>query len=183
MNLYILKYNNYFNRLVKRENNLSSYLKYQVGDVIENVNFKPNDGVNTYQILNKQPTGLGDYLLAVEDNEIKSRWFIIESTRTRGGQYRLTLRRDLVVDNYTDIINAPCFIEKATLNNDDPLIYNKEDMSFNQIKTSETPLKDETGCAWVVGYIPRDAFSTQKEIQGNVILDNTADITVSALAN
>lgn len=183
MNLYILKYNNYFNRLVKRENNLSSYLKYQVGDVIENVNFKPNDGVNTYQILNKQPTGLGDYLLAVEDNEIKSRWFIIESIRTRGGQYRLELRRDLVVDNYADIINAPCFIEKATLNNNDPLIYNKEDMSFNQIKTSETALKDETGCAWVVGYIPRDAFSTEKEIQGNVILDNTADITVSSLSN
>lgn len=33
------------------------------------------------------------------------------------------------------------------------MIYNSEDMTFNQIKTSETLLKDKTNCPWIVGYL------------------------------
>ena len=29
-------------------------------------------------------------------------------------------------------------------------------MSFNQIKTSETLLKDRSGCPWIVGYYAKD---------------------------
>ena len=151
MNIYLLNYNNYYNRICKKEDTLTDYLEYQVGDTIQGVNFNPNDGVNTELIVNTNQRA--NYLLAVEDNIINSRWFIIESTRLRNGQHKLMLRRDLIADNYNDIVNAPCFIEKATLNDSDPAIFNSENMTFNQIKTSETELKDETGSAWIVGYI------------------------------
>ena len=153
MNIYLLNYNNYYNRICKKEDTLTDYLNYQVGDTIQGVNFNPNDGVNTELIVNTNQRA--NYLLAVEDNIINSRWFIIESTRLRNGQHRLMLRRDLIADNYNDIINAPCFIEKATVSNNDPAIYNKENMTFNQIKTSETELKDKTNCNWIVGYYSR----------------------------
>lgn len=64
----------------------------------------------------------------------------------------MTLRRDLLADYYYELIDAPCFIEKATLNSDNPLIFNREDFTVNQIKTSETMLKDETDCAWIACY-------------------------------
>ena len=154
MNLYILKYNNYYNRTIKKEDSLTDYLQYQLGNVIQGVSFNPGDGIATQQVVNLSEDQIGDYLLAVNEyNEIDSRWFILDCRRERTGQYTLTLRRDLVVDNYNSIISAPCFIEKATLDDSDPMIYNSEDMTFNQIKTSETQLKDETGCAWIVGYI------------------------------
>ena len=154
MNLYILKYNNYYNRTIKKEDSLTDYLEYQLGNVIQGVSFNPGDGIATQQVVNLSEDQIGDYLLAVNEyNEIDSRWFILDCRRERTGQYTLTLRRDLVADNYTAVISAPCFIEKATLDDSDPMIYNSEDMTFNQIKTSETQLKDETGCPWIVGYI------------------------------
>lgn len=154
MNLYILKYNNYYNRTIKKEDSLTDYLEYQLGNVIQGVSFNPGDGIATQQVVNLSEDQIGDYLLAVNEyNEIDSRWFILDCRRERTGQYTLTLRRDLVADNYSNIISAPCFIEKATLDDSDPMIYNSEDMTFNQIKTSETQLKDETGCPWIVGYI------------------------------
>ena len=155
MNLYLLKFNNYYNRIVKKFDTLAEYLvtPYYNNDVVENVNFNPNDGVDTEQIINSN--GKFDYCILSDGITIESRWFIIECKRERNGQYRLTLRRDLVADNYNSIINAPTFIEKATVSNSDPAIFNNENMGFNQIKTSETLLKDETGCAWIVGYYAR----------------------------
>ena len=181
MNIYLLNYNNYYNRICKKEDTLTDYLGYQVGDTIQGVNFNPNDGVNTELIVNTNQRA--NYLLAVEDNIINSRWFIIESTRLRNGQHKLMLRRDLIADNYNDIINAPCFIEKATVSNNDPAIYNKENMTFNQIKTSETELKDETNSAWIVGYIPKNSFQQDTEIKGDIILKEAVDITVQDISN
>ena len=181
MNIYLLNYNNYYNRICKKEDTLTDYLNYQVGDTIQGVNFNPNDGVNTELIVNTNQRA--NYLLAVEDNIINSRWFIIESNRLRNGQHKLMLRRDLIADNYNDIVNAPCFIEKATLNDSDPAIFNKENMTFNQIKTSETELKDETNSAWIVGYIPKNSFQQDTEIKGDIILKEAADITVQNINN
>ena len=181
MNIYLLNYNNYYNRICKKEDTLTDYLNHQVGDTIQGVNFNPNDGVNTELIVNTNQRA--NYLLAVEDNIINSRWFIIESTRLRNGQHRLMLRRDLIADNYNDIVNAPCFIEKATVSNNDPAIYNKENMTFNQIKTSETELKDETKSSWVVGYIPKNSFQQDTEIKGDIILKEAVDITVQDINN
>lgn len=98
-------------------------------------------------------------LVVNEFNEIVSRWFIIESVRDRAGQYTLTLHRDLVADHYDELVNAPMFIEKATLPDSDPAIYNNENISVNQIKKSEDLLKDETNCPWIVGYMSSKPYT------------------------
>ena len=160
MDIRILKYNNYYNRIVKYEKTLDDYMKYVIAAIF-NANFKPNDGVTAQCVFNYNSALKdkgGDYLLVCDDQgNIDSRWFIIESVRLLNGQYRLTLRRDLIVDNLSLLLDAPCFIEKATLDNSNPLIFNKENMTFNQIKTSETLLKDAAGCGWIVGYTAKGA--------------------------
>lgn len=169
MTLYFLRYNNYYNRMVKKEDSLEGYLGYAVGSPLTGcINWNPNDGVDTDQVVNSftwETFENPDYVVVVNDaNEIDSRWFVIENTRLRNGQMKLLLHRDVVVDNYEAILEAPMFIEKATpLSTNDPAIYNKENMDFNQIKVGETLLKDETGVPWVVGYIPRDAFTAKNE--------------------
>ena len=170
MQLLLLHYNNYFNRIVKKENTIADY-KAADADYkeVSNINFNPGDGVNTSLVL-----GLGqngslfdgdefDYLVAYEvvdnANVINSRWFIIEQDRERAGQFELTLKRDVLADNYTDVVNSPIFLEKGFINDvNDPLLYNSESMNLNQIKQLEIPLMDETKSGWVVGYIPSDAF-------------------------
>lgn len=177
MNLYLLNYNNYYNRIVKKFDTLSAYLvtPYYQDNVIENViNFNPNDGVSTEQVCNNPDKF--DYAILAEGNEILSRWFVIECKRERNGQNRLYLKRDLVADNYQAIIDAPCFIEKATVNANDPAIFNKENMGFNQIKTSETLLKDETGCAWIVGYYARSDADSIVTMSGTTVRNFPVDI-------
>lgn len=155
--LYLFNYNNYFNRIVKKESSLSNY-----GTPIytlDNTNFNYNDGVITNHVINYNGQD-GDYLIITEtvDNTetIASRWFVIENQRTRGGQHTLTLRRDLIVDNYDKVINAPMIVERAKINSiDNPLLYNPEGFSFNQIKKQEILLKDKIGKAWYVLYFKK----------------------------
>ena len=181
--VYLLKYNNYYNRIVKKEDTLGAYLTQDcLLDTFENVNFVPADGVDTTLVVKHEGPN-PDYLIVADGNDIESRWFVVESDIIRGGQYRLTLHRDVIVDSYDLVVNAPCFIEKATLSNDDPFIFNSENMTFNQIKQSETLLKDETQSAWVVGYIPKDAFPDGATVTGDAILDDSADITVAGIEN
>ena len=117
------------------------------------------------------------------EEDIVSRWFVLEWKRTRSGQYQAILKRDVVADNYNQVINATTYIEKATISDpNDPLIFNSEGMAFNQIKQSETPLKDETKSGWVVGYIPSDWSGGT--IQSNVVINTAqADIEVNGLSN
>ena len=155
--LYLLSYNSYYNRQIKIEDNLQDYAQYlAVLAPISNINFNPNDEVNTQQVINMSDSATPDYLLVVDTatNTLLSRWFIIDKTRTVSGQWNLTLRRDLLADYYNDILNADTFIEKATLAYDDPLVFNSENMGVNQIKTREELLTDKTGCSWIVGYYP-----------------------------
>lgn len=186
MNLYFLNYNNYYNRIVKKEDTLEDYLDYLLGEPVQGViNWNPNDGVSTTQILNSWQYDTPDYMLAVtEDGEIDSRWFVIESQYLRNGQYQVELYRDVIVDNYDTVINAPCFIEKATPQSiRDPAIYNNEDMTYNQIKHNETLLWDETKCPWIVGYIPRDSFDTDTTVSVEAQLSGSADITVENISD
>lgn len=169
MDLYYLSFNNYYNRQLKVLGTLSEYLTYVVGQTDGDRNFNPANDITVKFISNRDRDEIGDYMLAVDDGVIVSRWYILNGDRTRQGQYQLTVRRDVLADYYTQVLTAPCFIEKATLDTGDPMIFNKEDMTVNQIKTSETLLKDRTGCAWVVGYIPNDAFSTSTTITSNYI--------------
>lgn len=160
MNLYYLHFNNYYNRIVKKFDTLAEYLVWPYYDnvVTNSIAFNPNDGVITTQVANV-PVGNAftyDYAILADGNDIVSRWFILDANRNLNGQYRLSLKRDLFADSYAPVLDAPAFIEKATLNYNDPMIFNSENMTFNQIKKSETPLKDETGCPWIVGYIARE---------------------------
>ena len=158
VNLYLINYNNYFNRTLKYLENINEYAEYD-SIVFPNINFNPNDEVSTEQIVNVDDNNTFDYVIITNPgtNEILSRWFLIDKTRIRSGQWKLNLRRDVVVDYWNVIKSAPCFIEKATLAFEDPRIFNSEDMSFNQIKTSETLLKDRSQCAWIVGYYSKDS--------------------------
>lgn len=176
MNILLLKgFNNYFNRIVKKystltdyQNNSSSYLNYT------SINFNPNDGVATELIVGSPSqqelefngggvahgvplkwefNGTPDYAVCYEMEGtpaaavIKYRWFVMEAERTRNGQYRLALKRDVIADHLNEVLAAPCFVEKGIINtNSDPMLFNNEQMSFNQIKQSEMLLKDNTGC-------------------------------------
>lgn len=160
-NIYFLHYNNYYNRIVKREKSLDDYRLYQVGDPLLETNFNPNDGVNTMHYVNWElqiPETMPDYCVVqeIDTGEINSCWFVIEAVRTLQGQMQFTLRRDLIADFYDEVTSATSFIEKATLSPSDPFIFNREDFTVNQIKKGEDPLKDPGGIAWIVGYLSSD---------------------------
>ena len=112
---------------------------------------------------------------------ILSRWFVTESVRTRKGQYKFTLRRDILADKYDLITNAPMLIERAMVNNvNNPLLYNPEGFSFNQIKKEEYLIKDATKSAWYVLYFKKNLAS--KEITFNPksgIEDHTISTTIA----
>lgn len=150
--IYVIKYNNYFNRRLLKEDTLESYLAHEYIRY-DNINFVPNDGISTSLVLNIQDYDDYDYLLNVQNNVIVSRWFIVDSSRTRENQYKLTLKRDSIADYYDDIKDDSIYVEKAMLPLSNPLIFNEENMSFNQIKKAEFPLKDSSGCAWICGYV------------------------------
>ena len=191
MNLYFLKYNNYYNRIVKKEDTLEGYLQYLVGEPVQGViNWNPGNGVDTQQILNSWNYPTPDYMLAVtEDGEIDSRWFVIDADYQRNSQYRLSLHRDVIVDNYDAVLNSTAFIEKGYLSNNNPLIFNNENMGFNQIKQSETLLSNNLKTPWIVLYLSR--YHTDD--QGNYVYNqftgefideadkNTADYELNSL--
>lgn len=211
-NLLIGNYNNYFNRVIKKEDTFTEQGLPMVKDyiskmtnthTISNINFNPNDDAYTKIVLGKGDYNLPEGEESVEpdyavlyktegdpfnDGIIVSRWFVLECVRIRGGQYELSLKRDVIVDNYRDIVNSPIFLEKGFINDvNDPLLYNSESMSVNQIKQLEVPLKDETECGWVVGYIPSDAFPKVEpeydRVEKNVTVPMAADITVNSLSD
>lgn len=170
MDLYFLKYNNYYNRVLKIGSDyLPDYEDYFVGTV-PGSRFNPHDGVST--VLDSTPymeeDNLPDYCLVGEGTEVKSRWFVIDAVRIRQGQYNFTLYRDLLADFYNEIKEAPVFVEKGTLSATSPLLFNQEDITFNQIRKEPTLLYDKTECPWVVGYIPSNAFEENKTISKTI---------------
>ena len=158
----LMNYNNYYNRTYKRHNTLQQYIDASEGHILgvdKPYNFSIGDGVTMEHVFNVTETEEPNYLLLLEENEartIVSRWFVIDWTKVRGNQYKGLLRRDLLADNYETITNSPSFIEKGYVEPTDSAIFNKENMNFNQIKTRETLLKDDSKTAWIVGYIAKD---------------------------
>lgn len=179
--LYLLRYNNYYNRQLKVLNSLDDYEPYSLGSVI-NVNFIPNDGIYAKQVINWNKD-IPDYLLVVEDGEINSRWFVIESRRNLAGQFELELFRDTLADYYNEIQNAPIFVEKAMLSASNPLIFNQEDMTFNQIRKQPRLLYDTTRCPWIVGYIPADSDLQNKTVSATYNTANNPDIEVENISD
>ena len=181
--IYIFKYNNYNNRRLKRSDTLSGYGTALYTETGTSLNFNPNDGVSARFTAGKAGNpynGGGDYLVFSRDNvNITSRWFIMDQTRRLEGQYTLTLQRDVIAEHWGGLSSAPMFIEKATLTDDNPLIYNHENLAVNQIKQSERLIKDKTQCAWLVGYLDRkyakDADKTL-EFEGTLIPDEILNV-------
>lgn len=155
----IYNFNNYYNRKYKVNDALEDYGTPIYTETGTNVNFNPSDGVNTQYTAGRQNnpySGEGDYLIYSEGNtDITSRWFIIEQDRNRLGQYSVQLRRDVLADN-PSWMEAPTFIEKCTLTDVSPFIFNNENFSVNQIKSGQTPIYDKTGCPWIVGFMPNN---------------------------
>lgn len=181
MNILLLRgFNNYFNRIVKKCSTIADYkAKSNSYLELENINFNPNDGVtaelvigSVNQLEDNKPlawdqVGTPDYLVCYENEGdpavpvIKFRWFILESERTRNGQYRIALKRDAIAEHYDEVMNAPCYVEKGiVLNKNDPLLYNSEGARLNQIKKDEIQIKDDSDCAWLVGYLKKGAVSS-----------------------
>ena len=156
MDLYFLKYNNYFNRTYKKEKLLISYLDFEVGRVEDCELWNPNDGVYTEQDFEYEyDVGkvFPDYMIAAVGSEIESRWFVLDGTRLSNGMYHMSLKRDIIADEIDKILDSPMYVQRALLPENNNLIYNGENISVNQIKTDETPIKDETKVPWLVGYL------------------------------
>ena len=176
----LMNYNNYFNRTYKRHNTLEQYIDASEGHILgvdKPYNFSINDGVTMEHVFNVTETEEPNYLLLLEENEqrtIVSRWFVIDWTKVRGNQYKGLLRRDLLADNYETITTSPSVIDKGYVEPTDSAIFNKENMNFNQIKTRETLLKDDSNTAWIVGYVAKDHTAlTDKTFTYNPDVDIT----------
>lgn len=208
MKILLLRgFNNYFNRIVKKYSTLEDY-KENSDSFLEftDINFNPNDGIttelvvgNNVQLEQSEPLsweflGTPDYLVCYETDEgdssddsddveiIKYRWFVTESIRTRAGQYKITLKRDVMADFYDEIVNSPCYIEKATIDDlNNPLLYNSENFNVNQIKTSENLIKDRSGVAWVVGYVSSKMSTETKNAEVTTIGLNSSGAASGSL--
>lgn len=196
-NLYLLyKFNSYHNRILKRFDTLAEYeAAIDSYGFIEGCNFDYGDGVTTKHqylrndvsmdvILSDEDTP--NYLLVCdEQNQILSRWFITDAIKNSAESFEIVLLRDAIADYKTEILDAPTYIEKATLNIEDPFIYNKEDIQFNQIKTDENVIKDITGSPWIVGFIASNQpEGTESALAGMYqgINSTTADKTYTQMS-
>lgn len=169
-----LTYNNYASRVIKWQGNtVADYSSYECGDPTKPLNFVPGDGIHTTAIINSNTytmTTEPDYMLVADLNgNIVSRWFVMGVKRTTNGQYLISLRRDLLIDYGYAVFNGdPAYIRRGHVQTSDPAIFNNEGMHFNQIKTSETLLKDYTNCPWLVAYISPDV-SREHPVVGGAI--------------
>lgn len=167
-NIYLFRYNNYFNRTIKGYDN-SSYNAYINDgaipiDYIQNCTlWNPADGVDTVLTSKINMYAVPDYAIVCDDSGIVlNRWFVIEATRVQGGQYRLRLHRDLIADSYSVLMQSPdTYVERGYCDVSNDAIYNTEPMTFNQIKNKQTELYDISLCPWIVMY-----FTPNKTIDG-----------------
>lgn len=161
--LIIEKFNNYNNRFLKRFDTVQEYVDYCTDNSLvyslntsKDTNFNKRDNIHASHVFNENLDP--SYLIWFDktSGDIVSRWFVIHYTHLSGSQFMAELKRDLLADNKEEILESPCYIEKGYVDATDPAIFNKEDILLNQIKTSETLLRDDSKTAWIVGYIAQD---------------------------
>lgn len=205
MNLLVLKkFNNYFNRKIKKYSTLEEYVNASSASIyISNINFNPADGVNTELVLGKgevanffdfEDTSAPDYIVCytsetvkVDDvetvvNTIKMRWFITDIDRTRVGQYVISLKRDSIVDNFDTLVSCPAYIKKGIVPDDNPLVLNNEGVSVNQVIQEQVPLKDQTGSAWLVGYMAKE-FGVDETVSVQIDSENIKYKSIEDIAS
>ena len=172
---FLEKFNNYFNRKIIKFDSLSNYQTHSNRSFIPSdseggmtpFDFNPNDNVTTEIIVNDVPFDPDYFLLLDEDQEIIQRWFVLEQKRNRQGQWLYQLKRDVISDNLDSLLEAPIFVQKGMLKEDDPFIVNDEGMSLNQIKQSEQLIGDKSNTAWIVGYMAKNAGGADINVQVN----------------
>ena len=195
-NLYILKYNNYYNRIIKKHDTWVQYNQDSEATLVftqSNCNFNPNDGMETKHIIGKASgdtsayNGTGDYLLVLgtgASSNVEQRWFIIDHKRTKGGQYELTLRRDIIADYYNSVVTAPMIVNRAMISDqNNPLLFNPEGFKFNQIKQNEILLQDKTKMPWYILYFKLNTPSMTVQFSTANIswdVDSSVDATSSS---
>ena len=190
INVLLCCYNNYYNRILKKLDSVTDYrtATYPYLIDLENINFNPADGVTTDLIVGK---GTGSFLSweqqgpnycvvyekttvnNVTTETIKSRWFIMDEDRTRNGQYKISLRRDVLADNIENIKTKPIYVEKGYISDiDNPLLCNNEGLTVNQIKKDEILLKDKSQCPWLVMYLKKRVLGSSSPGSSGVVTIN-----------
>ena len=142
-------------------------------------------GSSTTKVLNFDEAGSPDYLIVYENlplanggPKIHSRWFILECVKVRQGQYKLALKRDLITDFNESIMKSPCYVEKGYISDvNNPLLLNSEGMKFNQIKQSENFIKDDSHCAWLVGYVKKNIDNSDLSTVNPIVYTTPGDST------
>lgn len=178
--IYLYKTHPYRDRIVIRHEKLYEYEydteNFKFAIKYNNINFNPNDGITAEVTVGKYSKEDDDmranYLMVTELQEdaprkIVSRWFVMEQKKIRYGQWRLTLRRDVVADNYDECLKSTFYIEKAMLKEGNSLIYNSEGSVMNKVKVSENLLEDKTKVAWIVGYLAKGTADIKGEVRMN----------------
>ena len=183
---FLEKFNNYFNRKIIMFSSLEDYtnqandffIPSDTNDVPLPFDFNPNDNVMTEIIANDVPFTPDYFLLLDEEQNIVSRWFVLEEKRNRQGQWIYILRRDVVSDNIDTLYNAPIFVQKGMLPETDSFIVNDEGLSLNQIKIEEQLIKDESDTAWIIAYIAKNEGGSDISVQ---VDDETIDVPFKTL--
>ena len=153
-----------------------------IGDTstIFNVQFDPNnqDDYTTWQFYPSEVISAEADIAT--GNTMESSWFVMDMDRIRKGQYKLRLRRDVVADHYDIVSHSPMQIQRAMINSvNNPLLYNSEGMSFNQIKKQELLLKDRSESPWYVLYFKKGIGTKSGAINlGGVDYDYSIPTTI-----
>lgn len=94
--------------------------------------------------------------------------------RERSGQYTLSLKRDLIADFYDETMDATAFVSRGYVDFNNPLIFNPEGITVNQIKKHEILLKDSTLSSWIVGYVAADLGKTEDPDTGTPVYEDVS---------
>lgn len=175
------------NKIVKSYPDLDGYSPFIIQDIpsFDATNFNYADGISTRGFEKGAFTftteKIPDYAIIVDDtNKVTSRWYVNECIWKSYGAWHIHFYRDVLSDYREAILESTVLIEKATVSENDPAIFNQEAVTFNQIKKSEKLLKDATGTAWLVGYLSSDNAS---EKTYNAASSNLIRKTVNGIQN
>lgn len=159
---YLFNYNNYVNRTIKGHGTLAGYLSDVNADLLvatDVLNFNKKNEREATVVVTLEAGQKPDYLVVVDEdtNLIMSRWFVLDDPRNNNNSYTLDLKRDLVYDNLSVVVNNPETLIKRGVPNgsNESSILNKEDFNFNAYKQKEIPIdfSDEYHKAWVAIFI------------------------------
>ena len=163
--IHLLKnYNNYYNRQLKKRANINDYINDS--DIFiasfTKRNFDFNDGIFTRLIIQYGKDSEGvfyDYptpnyiIVENETDHSFTRWFVIQTNQTRGKQFDLQVKRDVIAEYFEPLKVSPCIIRKGYVGNNSVLAFNKEQQNYNKVKSKELLLKDKTQSGYVIGFI------------------------------